>query len=297
MIEGPEGDDRYRMVEDELLSVARRFTAHLHAAEYQRLQEAAKSQNARAIKDISRPVVGSMTDLAKRRQERKAHALNRWRARREARGSGDDTASESDDDDEGYRATSLYGLMESPRKKARRLDAPVITTTKTRAAAGFEETSQRKSSTSEVASQTTFDRPPGSRPRQIVAGVQDPADETTDDDDDLDGPEPTSIAKKLAQQSAPPRQQLPPVRPSQGAAKNQNSGASGKSRLGETVDPPPGKADPTPDDSSDATNGDYFSRLKNRRASLKSSRERRKTGTGNAAPNQDVIPGFFQNAL
>ena len=289
MIEGPEADDRYRMVEDELLSVARRFTAHLHAVEYQRLQEASKSQNAGTIKDISRPVVGPMTDLVRRKQERRALAVNRRCARREAPGSGDDTATESDDY---YRGTSLYGLMESPRKKAKRLDALAITSTTTRAAAGFDETSRSKAGPFGVVSQTTSDDLPGSRPKRDVSRIH-TNDETTDDDNDLDRQGPTNLVNKSAQQLIPSREQLPPIRPSQGVDKSQTSGTSNESRFGEIVAPLPGKANSNSADLSDATNDDYFSRLKNRRASLKSSRERRKTGTGNTASNQDVIPGFF----
>ncbi len=36
MIDGLEDDDKYRMVEDEFVATAGTFTAHLHAAEYQR---------------------------------------------------------------------------------------------------------------------------------------------------------------------------------------------------------------------------------------------------------------------
>jgi len=46
MIDGLGHDDRYRMVEDEFAQTARTLTVHLHAAEYQRLKDATKSQNA-----------------------------------------------------------------------------------------------------------------------------------------------------------------------------------------------------------------------------------------------------------
>ena len=290
MIEGPEHDDRYRMVEDELLSVAQRFTAHLHAAEYQRLQEASKSRNAKTIKDISRPVVGSMTDLVKRKYERKDRAKKQRLLRKEALGTSDDDTSSEDDY---YKGTSLYGLMESPRKKAKRLDALVTVSTTTRAAAGFGETSGRKPGISGVASHLPFDKQLGSRPRKNVACA--PVDDETTDEDDLDGPGPSTMSKS-AQKSTSSRKQLPQVRPTQGAAKSPATSTSAKLVAGETVAPPPGKAGPIPNDSSDDTTGDYFSRLSNRRAILKSKRERRKTGTGNPTSepsNQDVIPGFL----
>ncbi len=68
MLDGIENDDGYRMVEDEFLSVAGEFTRHLHAAEYQRLKQLAKAQNAETIRNISRPITRTMSDLFKRRQ-------------------------------------------------------------------------------------------------------------------------------------------------------------------------------------------------------------------------------------
>jgi hypothetical protein len=55
MIDGVENDDGWMMVEDELLTTARRFTAHLHHAEYQRLKRLARS---RPLDALSRPTVG-----------------------------------------------------------------------------------------------------------------------------------------------------------------------------------------------------------------------------------------------
>lgn len=70
-----EGDDRYRMVEDELLRVAQRFTAHLHRAEYERLKRLATSQNAESIREIERPVIGTPTMEARRRHDRVAQRI------------------------------------------------------------------------------------------------------------------------------------------------------------------------------------------------------------------------------
>ncbi|CAD6441305.1 d4f6aa4f-fb24-4fa9-9b0f-eb32cd9545a4 [Sclerotinia trifoliorum] len=69
MIEGREHDDEYRMVEDELLTVAKSFTVHLHTAEYKRLGKIANTRNADAINSISRPVVGRMPDATRRKTE------------------------------------------------------------------------------------------------------------------------------------------------------------------------------------------------------------------------------------
>ncbi|KAK7751381.1 hypothetical protein SLS62_006637 [Diatrype stigma] len=277
---GPEADDRYRMVEDELLSIAQRFTAHLHAVEYQRLKEASKSQNAKTIRDISRPVIGPMSDLVKRKQERKTRAEKQRLAMKKASGNNDETESESDD----YRSTSLYGLMESPKRKATRLDAVVATSALTRAAAGFDGSSYHKN--------IEFERLPGMRPKKDVILPQ-VDDETTDGDDndddaddDLDAAGPSTIPKLNEKLLQPNRQssQTPTGHrtANQGAIKRVAPDASGEIKVD--------------DSSSDDTHGDFFTRLKNRRASLKVNRERSRHGSNNTKPmssNQDVIPGFL----
>jgi hypothetical protein len=74
MVEGMEYDDKWRMVEDEFLSVAQTFTVHLHAAEYKRQQKMVKSRNADTINSISRPVTGMMPEQTKRKLEAVARA-------------------------------------------------------------------------------------------------------------------------------------------------------------------------------------------------------------------------------
>ncbi|KAG6210982.1 hypothetical protein E4U35_003935 [Claviceps purpurea] len=50
-------DDKYRMVEDELLHTAQQYTTHLHRAEYIRLKAVISSRNAHTIREMERPVV------------------------------------------------------------------------------------------------------------------------------------------------------------------------------------------------------------------------------------------------
>ncbi|KAI0402769.1 hypothetical protein F4802DRAFT_337993 [Xylaria palmicola] len=140
MIEGIDGDDRYRMVEDEFLAMAQQFTAHLHAAEYKRLKTASELENAQTIENISRPVVGQMTHIVKVKRERKALGDKQRLARRKLRRGGlsGDESTETDDPDDSWQKQSLYGLMESPTKRARRLDRLPSATSVTRAAAGFD---------------------------------------------------------------------------------------------------------------------------------------------------------------
>ncbi|KAM7185344.1 hypothetical protein V8F33_012462 [Rhypophila sp. PSN 637] len=116
--EGIDKDDRYRMVEDEFLAVAHDFTRHIHAAEYQRLKNIAKSQNEETIQNISRPVTGEMTELVKRRQA----VLNTAKRQRKILGKRSANTDSEDDEDERDRrkegGSSLQGLMDSPGKRA-----------------------------------------------------------------------------------------------------------------------------------------------------------------------------------
>ncbi|KAK8042925.1 hypothetical protein PG994_013408 [Apiospora phragmitis] len=179
MVEGLDNDDRYHMVEDELLAAARQFTAHLHAAEYLRLKAAAKSQNAAVISQIARPVVGGMSRLAEKKQERADLRRKQSAALRKA--NQDDSDSDDDDDvapNSALKGTSLYTLMASPRKHAPRLGKFAGFSTATRAAAGF------GASSSEVAESSRrpslFSSSPTRRLTASAIGVDD------EDSDDLD---------------------------------------------------------------------------------------------------------------
>ncbi|KAI5463451.1 hypothetical protein BGZ63DRAFT_353313 [Mariannaea sp. PMI_226] len=115
------------MVEDEFLNVAHQFTVHLHHAEYSRLKNLAKTQNAATIQEIERPVVRTPTFLARQRRDR---------ARRNAKQSG--VLRESNEPPELPRTeTGLRGLLESPRKEAKWISASAAGAATTRAAAGF----------------------------------------------------------------------------------------------------------------------------------------------------------------
>lgn len=97
------GDGNYRMVEDELLRVARRFTTHLHRAEYERLKSLARSQNALTIREIERPVVGTPSLEARRRHDRIVQRVKQRSVTGEP-----ETSSRR-------RQTGLQGLLDAPR--------------------------------------------------------------------------------------------------------------------------------------------------------------------------------------
>ena len=129
------------MVEDEFLDMAKQFTQHLHAAEYQRLKKAARSQNAAVINSISRPITIRMPDETRRKVESVARAKKQAAAvqsllRKQGHGSGSDE--DSDGNGGAWLGTALHGLMESPRKSAASLIKIGKTTASTRAAAGFD---------------------------------------------------------------------------------------------------------------------------------------------------------------
>ncbi|KAL8347876.1 hypothetical protein RB601_002831 [Gaeumannomyces tritici] len=122
MIDGLDADDGYRMVEDEFLSVAGAFTAHLHKAEYHRLKTLTKNKNAVTIRAISRPVVGSKTEAVKQCQDAAELATRQKAGINRERGEIPSEDGDDDDDSDGlenpWAGTALQGLMTSARPKA-----------------------------------------------------------------------------------------------------------------------------------------------------------------------------------
>ena len=182
MVQGLEDDDRFRMVEDELFSVANRFTAHLHAAEYQRQKREAKTRNAGTIDSISRPVVGRMTPSVRSKQERAAKTRVRRDGVRKAIANARDGGLDADSEDEEespWMGTSLQGLMETdvhqgPSARLSRLTSVGLNTK----ASARSSQAERQASTSRLPARAT------GRGRNVAAA----AEEQTDDEDDLDRP-------------------------------------------------------------------------------------------------------------
>ncbi|TQV98685.1 hypothetical protein V2A60_007606 [Cordyceps javanica] len=138
------GDDQYRIVEDELLQTAQRFTTHLHRAEYSRLKLIARSKNDAAIREIKRPVVGPLTSDAKRRRDQ-AKRLSKQRSLLSAEGSSSSSANQDDSASGGsspWVGTNLRGLLNAPRAETRSLSlappqpAGVASSSLTKAAVG-----------------------------------------------------------------------------------------------------------------------------------------------------------------
>ncbi|KAI0482022.1 hypothetical protein GGR56DRAFT_165472 [Xylariaceae sp. FL0804] len=319
MIDGPDGDDRYRMVEDEFLATAQLFTAHLHAAEYQRLKAAARSRNADAAGagagvEIARPVVGAATDRTRRREERKALLASQRRALRQAR------AAESDDDQEEGRSSSLHGLMESPRKQAVRLDSLTAgTASTTRAAAGFQRRQRQGTTGSQPGSSQLPSR--GGRRRGVADGDGDEDEDEDEDERHLrkkvksnDEAMISGAARGDRSASRQPRAMPPPPkhRPRAEAERSSTTDSAPKPtalstrQRREAVNEaakatrrrrsPPEAAGES--DSSDAAGAglDFMSRLKKQQAERRRGREQRRqaeTREQTAASSRDIIPNFL----
>lgn len=132
MREGLDGDDIWIMVEDEFLETAATFTRHLHQAEYKRLKNLAKIQNASAINQISRLTPSDRLSTAAKVRDKSA--LVSLKAKSALQSFEDDEASE---EEPWSRDTHLAALMSGPEKPSHRLARITGVTSNTRAAAGF----------------------------------------------------------------------------------------------------------------------------------------------------------------
>ncbi|ERT01675.1 hypothetical protein HMPREF1624_02927 [Sporothrix schenckii ATCC 58251] len=205
MVDGMDHDDRYRMVEDELLAVAQTFTAHLHAAAYQRLKRRAQQTNgptaaATASRSLARPTAMTGVSAAARDRVARRTAAAKQRAKQAAAvrsvglvqhaggagGDNDDDDNVNDTDNTPWAGTALHDLMESDPRKSR----PALV------------------SLASVA---------GNRPSAVVPGSGiggGEVDDDDDDDDDLDGPpvqQKTTARPLTSSPHVPPRSPRQPV--------------------------------------------------------------------------------------
>ncbi|OTA63212.1 hypothetical protein K449DRAFT_433320 [Hypoxylon sp. EC38] len=293
MIEGLDNDDLYRMVEDEFLSTAQQFTAHLHAAEYHRLRAASKTQNADTIRNISRPVVGRMTDLVKKKQDRKTRLEKQKEATRKAMADKGQSDNDSEGKDDPWQSASLYGLMEKPRQQATRLDNLTKPPTITRAAAGF--------NTARPSSSYTAPRPalpsnlPGSKPAIKLPPKE--ASETEDDSDD--GLPVPSLNIRTKSNWKPPLStaQFSKAKEAESVPRNSLS-LQYPARVTHPTAQQTESMPTTELDDSDDANGDFLTRLKQRQEDRRRDRERRKLAASKAQTKskqttEDIIPGFL----
>ncbi|KFY98210.1 hypothetical protein V498_01598 [Pseudogymnoascus sp. VKM F-4517 (FW-2822)] len=183
MIDGFDNDDRYRMVEDEFLDVAKEFTQHLHAAEYQRMKISARAQNAATINAISRPVTTKMGGETRRKVESIARAKKQADTIKDIQGDQPRELEGDSDESQGpWLGTALHGLMEKPRASAAPLTDISGFHSTSKAAAGYKGSSVGRMETYDVpdlqASELT-------KPASIKSTEGEGETETEDDDDDL----------------------------------------------------------------------------------------------------------------
>ncbi|UKZ47367.1 hypothetical protein TrVGV298_001585 [Trichoderma virens] len=191
MIPGPLNDDKFRMVDDEFLHIAQRFTAHLHRAEYDRLKALAKAQNAATIREIERPIVPDTAPTARARQ-RSESAQRAMKQRKALEAEGDDDAGDRDGRETRreeqrslWAAPGLRGLMEAPKREGRTImpaaSASSSSSSRTRAAAGFSSKSSlqqdRQSQVPRGISRTDRSQVKGSNQRPSVHGLDDDLDD------------------------------------------------------------------------------------------------------------------------
>ncbi|KAL6719157.1 hypothetical protein ACLMJK_003394 [Lecanora helva] len=180
---GLHADDIYIMVEDEFLSSARLFTAHLHHAEYVRLKNEAKARNASSV--IARPVDGR-TEMRRETVMKKKGEERAERVRRGVegivKGMPDVDDSGSGEEGEGrdglpWQGTQLQRFMvKSPKRRGvEGLVGLQGVRANTRAAAGFERARGGGSPTSK-------------RVKGEAMKMEEKEDSCSDDDDDLDAP-------------------------------------------------------------------------------------------------------------
>ncbi|KAH9883811.1 hypothetical protein F4778DRAFT_617834 [Xylariomycetidae sp. FL2044] len=292
MVDGLENDDRYRMVEDEFLATALSFTAHLHAAEYRRLKAASKSENAEAIHNISRPVVGRMTDIAKLKQERKARLAKQRQATREVKKI---KAIATDSEDEDWKSSSLHGLLSNPKTELGRLDGLVSTSTRTRNTSELNSFSARPSANTvaRVNSDRTrvsyYDRLMGNQPKKEDKEIE-TADETEEDDslEAQHAPQPLVKTEPPILPRAQPRQEAAPLTARQGSSRHHQKPQ--KPEDCGTVTTIAAKVEEQ--DSSDDANASLFNRMRKRRED-----RRRSHGiaahTKSTSQASDDVPSFL----
>ena len=305
MIEGIAHDDQYRMVEDEFRSVAGDFTRHLHTAEYQRLKGLAKSRNSETIENISRPVTGEMTDIVKRRHlaldtaSKQRQGIAKTLGKRASRGGSDEEASSR------RPATSLQGLMDSPRKPTVPLTSlagsrpgssyrgAVDASPSRRRLGGQAAQTMVRNSSMDMSNRASV--VPAGRPS---TGVEQETTSSSDDDDDLDGlpswpQKPASGLPRPEKVEKPPIQRAPPASKPQSRTTTETSDVSnpflkaGTVRLQTLVEESSTTQQAaTPKDEDEDDN--FFARLRARRAEQRKRRETKaqdstKTSETNAA--------------
>jgi len=188
---GLQRDDIWIMVEDEFLETARQFTNHLHRAEYQRLKQLAKSQNASVTQTISRPIdprvhlseearrIEQAASLAKKQHDGIAKLMQDIQQAKDA-----DDDLDADHEDPWMRDSRLAHLMSGTQVEHTRLDNLTSTSSKTRASAGFSKPTKTETKVSNRSSTgLSMDSLRSARRNPVATTLE---ESRSDSEDDLD---------------------------------------------------------------------------------------------------------------
>ncbi|KAF3936940.1 hypothetical protein ABW19_dt0207570 [Dactylella cylindrospora] len=187
MRDGLANDDYYIMVEDELLQVAKSYTAKLHSAELVRLQQqlALKRSQRKESQSSQQRITASMP----KQQQITLHKRNHEAAVKKAASAAGVRVTESEEEtyNTQFSSRSLGRLMTA---SAQRFDTalPVPPPTSriklaTRAAAGFTKASHKRPTSSQA---SVFSRRPASRDVKEEEEDETGESDYEEDDDDLD---------------------------------------------------------------------------------------------------------------
>ncbi|MCJ1351173.1 MAG: hypothetical protein MMC33_001155 [Icmadophila ericetorum] len=210
IVPGLENDDIYIMVEDEFLATAQTFTAHLHHAEYIRLKNLTKSQNALTVSTIFRPVDGTtfMRDELKKRKQAEACSKKVMEGLAEIKdkrpridSDEEDEEAEAANDKDPWAGTAIEGLMKtSPAKNNISLTGIQGVKSTTRAAAGYKSPAKLTTTRGTTkAFNLNPHRTSARSPSPDSQKLDNLSDTTASDSDDLDAP--VSKSKPLFSQT------------------------------------------------------------------------------------------------
>lgn len=127
-------DDRYMMVEDEFEAIAKSFTAHLHAAEYDRLRRKARERPP----EVKLDTTANMPVTVKQSLARRELQMKQGQALGQVMGHGNvEDGEEGTELNDPWSGTSLAGLMGEGESAKRSLIGLDRLNSSTRAARGF----------------------------------------------------------------------------------------------------------------------------------------------------------------
>ncbi|KAK3721310.1 hypothetical protein LTR37_003186 [Vermiconidia calcicola] len=199
MREGYDADDIYRMVEDEFYITAKKYTQHIHHAEYARLKRLARSRGAGTLQSISRGTDGRTEQSTELKLRLEADAKAK-KQKAGLKGMHSDDESSGDEDDY-MNDPQLAGLMTGEELMGRDLTGLAKAKSNTRAAAGFDQSPRNVERFRDAladSSKVPVEASSSKRGKPFSNEVYSSAE---DDDDDLDTAPPVRQARPASVQT------------------------------------------------------------------------------------------------